>query len=128
MPPVLSLPARTYFAGARAMRSRERWPNSQATGNPLLSPKLAADAKHAALPENLFRHHDVDLLLGCATAPVLPDDHNGMLTRVERLGEITETAVGSDVGHRLPVDDQSSAGLGSAEHLGNAPVQLGSAD
>src|SRR5947209_3084931 len=69
---------------------------------------------------NYNRHR----LGGCAPPPVLPDDHNRIAPPAEGLREVSEMAVGPDIGHLLPVNQQGCAGFGAAHHLDDIAVQL----
>src|SRR5712692_5271721 len=59
---------------------------------------------------------------GCAPPPVLPGDHNRIAPPAEGLREVSEMAVGPDIGHLLPVNQQGCAGFGAANHLDDIAV------
>src|SRR5579862_7373988 len=53
-----------------------------------------------------LRNHNGYAFDGRAAPAILSGDHDFVFAARERLGEITETAVGPDVGHRFSVDNQ----------------------
>src|SRR4029077_4131747 len=64
-----------------------------------------------------LRNQNGYALDGRATPAILADDHDFVVTARERLGEITEAAVGPDVGHGFSVDNQCSRGLRMTDQL-----------
>src|SRR6266403_5619326 len=78
--------------------------------------------------QQLFWHDDGHLLLRGAAAAILSHDYDRMLTRFQRLSEVTEAAVTADAGHRLAIDNQRRARFRLAKNFHYAPVQLGAAD
>src|SRR6202521_4313694 len=75
--------------------------------------------------ELLLRNHDGHLLHRRPTSAIRPDNRNGVLSRIERLGEMTECSIRSDVRHRLTIHDQRRTRFCPAHDLRHVPVQLG---
>src|SRR5713226_5882401 len=71
-----------------------------------------------------LRNHNRHALDHRASPAVLPGDDNRVAAAGQRLGEMPETPVVLNIGHRLPVDNQGCAGLGAADHLDNIAMQL----
>ena len=94
-----------------------------------LSPDSALHAKaQPAVPPNLLRHHDGNLLFCRSAAPVRPDHHDGVLPRFQRLREMPEGPVRRNIRHRLAVDDQRRARLRLPDQFRHAPVNLRALD
>src|SRR6516225_2829366 len=91
----------------------------------LLSPYSLVHAKPqtGGLPV-LLRHHDRDLLLGCATPAVRANHDDSVLSRLQGLREMPERPIRLNIRHRLSVDDQGRSRLRSPDDLGNPPVNL----
>src|SRR4029077_5368837 len=86
--------------------------------SPLLSPDTPRSAKSAPLSSAnpislvlLLRHHDGNRLFRGPAPAVGPDNHDGMRTRLKRLGKMPEGSVGRDTRHRLAVHDERCAGF-----------------
>src|SRR5207237_2788868 len=58
-----------------------------------------------------------------ATA-VLPHHHNSMLSWLQRLSEMTKSAVGRNIGNRLTVHNQCRARFGLADNLCHSSMKL----